>query len=395
MKTACLIIALSLLATSLPAQDTSILLETRLGEPGAIDISLRKEASAAIQRGLDWLEAQQNENGHWSNEYFPALTALPVWALVEGNRNGTKSVIAAIKYLKACAQENGAIFRESPEDRKGGGLSTYNTALCMVALHKAGDPSLMPLVVKAREFIAGNQHLGGDMYRGGMGYDPSTGRPYADLSNSYLAYEAMRLTEDAEDFRKDSRQRADLDWSAATDFLARVQNRPGASNQPWASNNPGEQGGFIYRPDQSKAGTFTDDDGIVRFRTYGSMTYAGLLSLIYARVDRKDPRVRSAFHWAEKHWSLNENPGMGQAGLYYFYNVLSKSLSAVGRDQLSLSDGKTINWRNELIRKLLSLQKIDPGTGHGYWLNENGRWWETDPVLITSYALVALETALR
>ena len=27
----------------------------------------------------------------------------------------------------------------------------------------------------------------------------------------------------------------------------------------------------------------------------------------------------------------------------------------------------------------------------GYWLNENGRWWERDPILVTSYAILTLE----
>jgi len=34
------------------------------------------------------------------------------------------------------------------------------------------------------------------------------------------------------------------------------------------------------------------------------------------------------------------------------------------------------------------LNKQDP---KGYWLNENGRWWERDPILVTSYAMLALE----
>jgi squalene-hopene/tetraprenyl-beta-curcumene cyclase len=125
------------------------------------------------------------------------------------------------------------------------------------------------------------------------------------------------------------------------------------------------------------------------------MTYAGLLSLIYSDVDKNDPRVKSAFDWCAKHWTLNENPGMGSDGLFFFYNVLSKSLAAYGSDRIPASSGQTINWRAELIKKLLSLQKIDPKTGSGYWINESGRWWEADPVLVTSYSLLALEIALN
>jgi squalene-hopene/tetraprenyl-beta-curcumene cyclase len=124
------------------------------------------------------------------------------------------------------------------------------------------------------------------------------------------------------------------------------------------------------------------------------MTYAGLLSLIYAKVDRHDPRVASAFDWAVRHWDLSENPGMGAQGHYYFLHVLPKTLAAYGQDVLTLSDGKTLNWREETIKKLLSLQKIDPKSGHGYWVNDEGRWMENDPVLVTSYCLLALEVSL-
>lgn len=388
----CFALIAGLVNSSSPAAQELLLAKS--GEPGGLDPSLVQEARAAMDRGVRWLVSQQRPEGHWSNPEFPALTALPLWALVRAGARDPKVIDPAVRYILSCVRENGAIYRDPSEDRKGGGLSTYNTAICMVALHEVGDPKLTPVVLKAREFVARSQHLGGDIYHGGMGYDPATGRPYADLSNSYMAYEAMRLTEAAEDFRSPGAKRQDLDWDAALEFLARTQNLPDVNPQPWVSDDPNERGGFVYRPDASQAGTYTDDKGVVRFRTYGSMTYAGLLSLIYARVDRNDPRVRSAFDWAVRHWTLEENPGMGPDGLYYFYNVLSKSLAAYGRDLLPREGAEPVNWRAALVRKLLCLQKIEPETGYGYWVNDqSGRWWESDPVLVTSYALLALEIA--
>ncbi len=357
------------------------------GEPGPAPASLQNEAQAALDRGAQWLVAQQNPEGYWSNQEFPALTALPVWALAKSGLKYQEAIDKAVKYILTCVHEDGSIWREPSEKRKGGGLANYNTAICMVALHAVSHPGLVPVVQNARRFIAGTQHLGGDDYRGGMGYDPETGRPYADLSNSYISYEGMRLTENVEDLRKKGDKKADLDWKAAQDFLARVQNKPGDTNNP-------DAGGFIYHPSQSMAGAVTNADGMVKFRSYGSMTYAGLLSLIYSDVTRDDPRVQSAFEWAARNWTLNENPGMGQEGLFYFFNVLSKSLAAYGQDQIHLKNGTQISWRNELIKKLVGLQKIDPKTGTGYWVNEQNRWWEADPVLVTSYSMLALEIAM-
>jgi squalene-hopene/tetraprenyl-beta-curcumene cyclase len=360
---------------------------------GSVDTSLANEARAAIDRGMDWLLAKQQPDGYWSNADFPALTALPLWALVKGGSTNAATA-KAVEFILACAREDGSICREPKEKKKGGGLCNYNTALCMVALHAVGGPRLIPYVQRARSFVAGTQHTGSDIYKGGMGYDAATERPYADLSNSYVAYEAMRLTESVEELRKAGDKRADLDWEAARQFVQRIQNLPGSNDQSWASDDPAEKGGFVYKPDASMAQSYTNADGTVRLRSYGSMTYAGLLSFIYAEVNRDDPRVRSAFEWAARHWSIEENPGMGAQGLYYFYNVLAKGLAAYGQDVLTLPDGKAINWRSELINKLVNLQKHETD-GTGYWVNAQGRWWEADPVLVTSYSLLALEIALN
>ena len=38
----------------------------------------------------------------------------------------------------------------------------------------------------------------------------------------------------------------------------------------------------------------------------------------------------------------------------------------------------------------LNLQRAD-----GSWANDNGRWWERDPNLVTAYAVIALEMIYR
>ncbi|MDZ4200483.1 MAG: prenyltransferase/squalene oxidase repeat-containing protein [Kiritimatiellia bacterium] len=367
--------------------------------------SLRNEARAAIARGIQWLHAQQQEQGSWSNPMFPALTGLPVWALAQSGETDSESVRRALAYLRAQARDNGAIFVEPKEAIKGGGLSSYNTAICMVALHLAGHAEDVPLVQRARAFMARSQHLGGDVYRGGFGYDPQTDRAYTDLSNSYIAFEAMRMTESVEDLRKAGEERVDLNWAAARDFLQKTQNDPAVNPQPWATSDPNERGGFAYHPEQTRAGTFTDADGVVRFRSQAGMTYAGLLSYIYAEVDRNDPRVEATINWVVRNWALDADaPAAGNParpdvrvdpeGLYYQYNVMAKGLAAYGREVFRPADRAPFNWRVELIEKLLRLQKTDPQTGGGYWINDVGRYWESDPVLVTSYALIALQIAL-
>lgn len=356
--------------------------------------SVKNEALAAMERGSKWLLNQQQPEGHWSNPEFPALTALAVWAITKTGTTQSDALDRASAYLVSTFNENGSFCREPTEKRKGGGLCNYNTALVIVALHAIGNPEHVPLIQNARTYIAASQHFGDDIYKGGMGYDSDTGRPYADLSNSYLAYEAMRLTESVEDLRTQVGERADLDWKAAEEFIQRVQNRTESNDQPWASDDPENAGGFAYKPDSSMAGSTTNEAGDVRLRSYGSMTYAGLLSFIYAQVDKNDPRVQSAYEWSQKNWSVDENPGMELQGLFYYYQTLAKALSVMDTDIITLADGTTINWRTELIKKLISLQKIEPD-GTGFWVNSEGRWWEADPILVTSYSLLAMAMALR
>ena len=128
----------------------------------------------------------------------------------------------------------------------------------------------------------------------------------------------------------------------------------------------------------------------VKAHPYGSMTYAGILSLIYAKVDAGDERVLAAKDWAMRHWTLEENPGMGQEGLYYFFNTLSKCMAAMGEETVGMADGREVSWKDDLAARLAGLQSEE-----GYWANGNNRWWEADPVLVTSYTLLALATALE
>lgn len=364
---------------------------------------LAAEARAAIQRGVQWLLAQQQDDGHWSNADFPALTALPLWALVKCGGAGTNQLDRAIQYVLSCVREDGSIWREPAQKQRGGGLSNYNTAICMVALNLTGDPRTVPVIQKARAFVASSQYGGESPFKGGVGYNKESpdGREHADLSNSYTAYEAMRLTENVEDLRSKAEKGADLDWTAAIEFATKMQDKApegphgrGGPGRPGDHGDGGGRGGFAYTPNESHAGTTNGPQGEVKLRAYGSMTYAGLLSLIYAQVDRNDPRVKSAFDWAVENWSLEENPGMQTQGLYYFYNIVSKGMAAYGQDVLTLKDGTRINWRREVLKKLVSLQKLDSAPGQGFWMNDNNRWWERDPVLVTAYSLIAVQTAL-
>ncbi len=361
----------------------------------------RAAAERAATNGIEWLRAMQQPTGAWSNTNFPALTALPLWAFLRsGNKELDPNIRRAVAFIAANAHETGvyrgAIFRPVP-GQKSGGYINYNTAISMLVLHKTGDPSLAPLVLNAREFLARSQYMGDSLHYGGMGYDSATQRDYADLSNSYVAYEAMRLTHDVEE-RRGARM-MDLNWKAALRFIQRCHNHPKFNDQGWASPDPGEKGGFAYMPDNYRPdfGAYKDANGVLRYRSAPGMTYAGLLSYLYAGVERSDPRVLAAVAWIGETWNpdkSNRNPELAgqpeeKGGLYYMYYVMARALAAYGEDELERPDGTRIRWREELTSRLVARQRED-----GHWTNEYGRYWESDPTLVTAYAVLALQSAL-
>ena len=69
------------------------------------------------------------------------------------------------------------------------------------------------------------------------------------------------------------------------------------------------------------------------------MTYAGFKSLLYAGLDVEDPQVQTALKWLRRHWTLDENPGLGEQGYYYYLHVMSWALRAFGQDSITDDSG--------------------------------------------------------
>ena len=165
-------------------------------------------------------------------------------------------------------------------------------------------------------------------------------------------------------------------YDNAIKFLERTQNYQKTNDQPYATDD----GGFMYRPGESKAGDT---------RSYGGMTYAGLKSFIHARLSKDDERVAAAFNWIRKNFSVFENPGLGEQGLYYYYHTMAKAMNIYGDEVIVDGNNTERKWREELADQLIKTQNTE-----GFWVNDNARWWENNPVLVTAYSILALEEIL-
>lgn len=351
------------------------------------DISLKLELETAIGKGLGWLAARQKPDGSWGMAEFPALSALALTAF-QGDPSGhykskyEANIRKGYDQLLTNVKPDGGIYAEK--------LANYNTSISLMALLVANNPNYEPVMKKARLFLIGLQdNLGDDVsVNGGIGYGGSY--KHSDLANTSFALEALHYTRYLKSDVANDPEARDLNWKAAIQFINRTQNLPGSNDQKWASDDPDNKGGFIYFPGDSKAGEQKLDTGKTALRSYGSMSYAGLLSFIYAQVDKNDPRVKAVIDWLSRNYTLDENPGMKQEGLYYYYHTMAKALSAAGIDTLTLKDGSRVNWRQDLAKRLLNLQNAD-----GSWVNQNGRWMEKDPTLVTAYGTITLEILQR
>lgn len=337
-------------------------------EEPAMNPDLQSKAKRAVDAGLHYLRGSQAENGSWSNSV--GVTALALRAFLESHRGYDEGdgafITRPVKFILDHVNEDGSIS-ETNQNRN------YNTAVAIIALEATGNHEHDQIIANAQSFLKGLQLDQADGYEpdhkyyGGIGYG---GDERPDLSNQYMAVEALKTTGLAKD---------DPTWDKALTFISRCQNRSESNDQEWAGND----GGFTYMPGYSPHG----ETG-----SYGGMTSAGLLSLLFAGADRDDPRVQAAYGWIREHYTLEENPGAkDNQGLFYYYNVFAKSMSAYGDPILKDAKGVEHNWRDDLASKLLSMQ-----AGDGSWVNPySPRWWEGDKNLVTAWSAIALNIAVR
>ena len=330
---------------------------------------LNQQVVASIDRGLEWLKSQQAEDGLFANH--PGITALVLTAFLRHPENKYSEaehlfIQKGIRRLIALQQPNGAIYNVEMQPA----LPNYNTSIAVLALSSTGNPAYADVIEKAQGFLKALQVTDEEsVYYGGIGY--GSRQEVKDLSNLNIAIQAL----------KESGSDDQEVWNKAIKFLERTQNRSESNDQSWAGND----GGFIYSPDgESKAGA----DATGSPRSYASMTYAGLLSFIYANVDKDDERVQAAFKWIKEHFTLEENYGMGSQGLYYNYHTMAKALRLYGDATFVDAKGVSHDWYREFAEKMIELQKPD-----GFWLNEESRWMEADPRLVTAYVILGLNTA--
>jgi squalene-hopene/tetraprenyl-beta-curcumene cyclase len=332
----------------------------------------RESLLASLKKAEAYLLQQQKPDGLWENH--PGIAAVAATAVLRqpgaARAGQVEKVRKTLDSLAGLAKPDGGIYDKV--------IPHYITAVAATALATAGRPQDRPIVERARAYLAANlldedEGVGrSEIWYGGMGYGATTradGRRADIISLEY----ALRAMKDAD------LPASDAVWQKALVFLQRTQNHSETNDQAWAAND----GGFVYYPGFS----YHADGGT---RSYGSATYAGILSYSWANVKKDDRRVQAVAKWIRDNYTVDENPGMGQKTVYYYYMVFAKALQALGEPIIVDARSRRHNWREELGRKLLSLQHPD-----GYWVNEVRDEMQDNKVLVTGFTMTAIQALLQ
>jgi squalene-hopene/tetraprenyl-beta-curcumene cyclase len=322
---------------------------------------------STIDKGLQWLRTSQKPDGSWSES--TGVTALALLSFfnagvspgdaTDTNKDGVPDIQKGMAFLASKFDQASGSFSGD----EGGGTSyiCYDTALCILGLIAAdrasGANHYQAVITRAKDYLLSVQLVSdqGSANYGGWGY-PRAG--WADLSNTQWVVMAL---------------------NAANDYLGLSPALSDSSS--WA----GKLVSFLQHCQMSDGG-FDYQSGWFK-KSVGSMSMAGLWSLLLAGVPETDQGVVHVREWIQANYTLGENPGRGTAALYYYYVTLAKALTMASWATVTDSAGAQHNWYSELAAKLGTLQKAA-----GNWVNDNSDEWENNADLCTAYALLALET---
>lgn len=338
---------------------------------------------ATYDQAVRYLLSQQRDDGGFGDPRGSELgiTAIAVKALAKVPAHLHEEVepklARAVEFILAARQEDGSFVQGNM------GIPTYRTAVAISALAAVDREAHKEAIAQGAAYLTGNQIdededvAPGDPRYGGFTYGKagqSRGGRGADLSNTHMAVSALKDAGIAED---------DPVFQRVLTFVHRCQNDSEVNDGVGFA--PKDDGGFVYNP--VSKGEAVD--------SYAGMTYSGLLSLVHAGASLDSPSVKSALRWIAAHYTLERNEGLGsrpregtdQSGLYYYYYVFAKCLAALGKPTVATEGGEQ-RWARDLFNALAARQQDD-----GSFVNSDPRWWESNPVLATAYAVHAMNDA--
>ncbi len=333
----------------------------------------------SLRRGVDYLWSRQSDDGGWHSDTYgllrggESLTAFVLAALLhlpDPRFSPREKVTRGIVFIEERLNDEGALGRSDP------GLNdypNYATALAVTVLSRARQPEGERTIARMTDWLRGQQFTEQNGWKPadapygawGMGGDhripPNPG--HVDLSMTRHVIQALRAAGAAPD---------DPAFQRARLFLERCQN--------FDTSSSGAAGGFFFSTvvlDANKAG-----NNSARYRSYGTTTADGILSLVALGRRAGDARLDAAKRWLVAHHLPDRAPGFsGETqerfahGLRFYYASAAAEAFCV----LGLSSDR------RLAADLGRSQRPD-----GSWANSEKLVKEDDPLIATAFAVRAL-----
>ena len=351
----------------------------------------RGESADAARAGVAWLSRQQGADGGWHSETYGGLkagvgnTALALLALTESGVNDDASrdaIDRGVRFLTKSVDRDG--FVQAPDGATD--YPVYATALLLRALQRRSLPAEATQRVSLRDALVRTQRTErngwkpDDLDFGGWGH--AFHRRDADRSDpSTISLTSHVLVA----LGGEGSLPADVQ-EAALRFLSRCQHRNAPA--PLA-------GGFSYTPyaddPHNRAGAFAAPSGSEAPRPYLPPSCDGWLALAACGVaPEADTRNAALVYLIETTLTLPEQPGAStpeqrrQQGLLYYRAAAWAGVWQASRDP------RLASGRAALVQALASRQERD-----GAWRNPEPSMREDDPLIATSFALLALSRLSR
>ncbi len=363
-------------------------------KPAAVKLEARAQTETE-KKAVEFLLSKQEDDGSFLGKIGPGVTAMVTRGLLQSGKTvDDPAVKKALAFIEKSRKPDGGYYDQ--------GQVTYNTAIVLSLLAQLPRAEYQERITKAQDLLKSIQSgaAGADKdntgkvvdkahpWFGGWGYGATDQKMLGkrpDLSNTHFVVEALRDS---------GVSAADPSIQNALIFVTRCQAAEG-NDQAWAKGR--NEGGFIYSlrwndtlkiNGESFAPNEKDREGNEILGTYGSITYAGLKSMIYADLKKDDPRVKAVMRWVGKNFTLETNPGMGDdQGLYYYYHTFTAALAAYGEPTITDQKGVKRDWRAEFEAEMKKRQAAD-----GSFKNTvKDRWMESVPELATAYVVLSLQ----
>ncbi|MCH8331003.1 MAG: terpene cyclase/mutase family protein [Bacteroidetes bacterium] len=347
---------------------------------------------------------QQQEDGGWHSELHglllggEAYTPFVLCALMQVSDSiypkDPDKINSALDFIRTHTNDDGILGVTDPDVME---YPNYSTAYGLKALQLYGSNKDQELIRKMKDYLISEQFTEqrginkshpayGSWGFGEKIMDGQTG--HLDISHTRRILEALRVAGVDE---------TDI-YLKARSFLAMLQKHPSERRpQPGLDSNDSRRihydGGFYYSDLILEANKAKQEPGDStnppHYPSYATATCDGLLALLATGMDQDDEEVMSAMNWLEENNRLSHPEGIDEDDpdqwhlILQFYHIMVRS-------EVYAATGKSGGWKQDVIELLLSKQQEN-----GSYSNPMGGMnKEDDPILATSFAIIALVNSL-